>query len=160
KDDLRFFKEKTQGQICVFGRKTFESIIEMNGKPLPNRINVVLTRDDSYTPRHGEFVFHSVEQILRHHATMTEGDKKVMICGGSEVYRAFLPYASTIHLTHVNKHVEDAEVFYPLDLQDLCNFTPVEEEEHYSEEYDCFYKFVTYKKGVNQGDKNQEQHPR
>lgn len=151
KEDLQRFKNITEGNLIVLGRKTFDSIISMRGEPLPKRINCVLTRDDSYESKYGELVYNSVERIINHHKTMGDKDKKVFVCGGSEVYKQFLPYTNEVLLTHVNKHVEGTEVFYPIELQDSLGFVPIEEsEEHYSEKYDAYYKFVRYIRPQNE----------
>lgn len=147
KEDLQRFKQLTgDGNIVVQGRKTFDSIIEMNGKPLPNRINVILTRDEEYESKHGELAYTSVDRIINHHKTMGDKDKKVYVIGGEEIYKEFLPFAAEIMLTIVNKHIEEADAFYPVDLQDELGFTPTEEEEFYSDKYDAYYKFVRYAK--------------
>jgi dihydrofolate reductase len=147
KEDLQRFKRLTKNQIVVMGRKTFDSIIEMNGKPLANRINVVLTRDENYESKHGEQAYTSIDRIINHHKTMGDKDKKVYVIGGSEVYRELLPFADEILITHVNKHIEEADTFYPIYLQDELGFTPIEEsEEYYTEKYDAYYKFVRYTK--------------
>lgn len=159
KNDLKRFQQLTKNQIVVMGTRTFESIVEMNGKPLPNRVNVVLTRNKSYQPQFGEFVFHDVESILKHCKTLNDDiDKKVFIIGGGQVYASFLEHTNEILLTIVNKHVE-ADAFYPMHLQDELGFIPIEEsEEFYTEEYDAYYKFVRYTKaneiegGVDDGE--------
>lgn len=150
KRDLKRFRELTEGQIVVMGMRTFESIIEMNGKPLPGRTNVVLTRNKEYRPKYGEFVFHDVESILKHCKTMNnEVDKKVYICGGGQVYSSFLVHADEILLTIVNKHVE-ATAFYPMETQIDLGFYPIKEsEDFYSEKYDAYYKFVRYIKNTS-----------
>lgn len=158
KNDLKRFQQLTKNQIVVMGMRTFESIIEMNGKPLPNRVNVVLTRNKSYQSQFGEFIFHDVESILKHCKTLNdEIDKKVFIIGGGQVYSSFLEHANEILLTIVNKHVE-ADAFYPMELQDDLGFDPIEEsDEFYTEKYDAYYKFVRYKRRSleEEGDANE-----
>lgn len=143
------------------GMRTFESIIEMNGKPLPNRINVVLTRNEDYESQYGEFVFNSVEKILKHHETMGDGDKKIFVIGGGEIYKEFLPYADEVQLTIVNKHVEEADTFYPLDLQEELGFVAdgTLAEIYYSKKYNAYYKFVRYNKSdlTESGEKENDQ---
>lgn len=147
-NDLKNFKKKTENQIVIFGRKTFESILAMNGKPLPNRINVVLTKNKKYKAPTGVFVFNSVEDIIKSCKTMNENDKKVMVCGGEYIYKEFLPYADKIHLTHVHKIIEEANVFYPMDLQEELGFKEIDTSEYmYDEKHDVYYQFVTYEKG-------------
>lgn len=148
KEDMKHFQRASKGHHVVFGRKSFEEIVAMHGKGLPGRTNIVLTRDVSYVPGHGEIVFNSIDKIINHHETNSDIDKKIIVCGGESVYREFLPHACEILLTHINKHVEEADSFYPLSLQEELGFVPVETSgEFYSEKYDAYYKFVRYKKG-------------
>ncbi|MBM7584255.1 dihydrofolate reductase [Bacillus pakistanensis] len=91
--DLKFFKETTMGHPIVMGRKTYESI----GKPLPGRENIVLTRDASYKAE-GCIVFHEVEDIL-HYAD--EKEVEVMVTGGAEVFKMFLPFVDRLYVTKI-----------------------------------------------------------
>lgn len=85
-EDLKRFKRLTMGHPIIMGRKTFESI----GKPLPGRRNIILTRQPG--PDH----FASLDAALK-----SCDDQTVFIIGGAEVYRAALPVADTLLLTHV-----------------------------------------------------------
>ena len=105
-DDLRNFKRLTTGKPIVMGRKTHESI----GRPLPDRRNIVLTRDAAYEAPGCEVVA-SVEEALERVADEDE----VMIIGGGEIYAAFLPMADRVYLTHVYADVEGDTLFKPLD---------------------------------------------
>ena len=95
-DDLRRFKQLTLGKPIVMGRKTFESI----GKPLPGRLNIVVTRDANYH-REGVTVVHGVDEAVSAAAHAPE----VMVIGGADLFRLFLPRASRIHLTRVHAQV-------------------------------------------------------
>jgi dihydrofolate reductase len=91
--DLKRFKGLTLGKPMLMGRKTYEAI----GKPLPGRRNLVLTRaTDLHVP--GIEIVHSVEEALAACADASE----LMVIGGAEVYRLFLPLASRMHLTRVH----------------------------------------------------------
>lgn len=145
KEDMKNFQDYTEGQLCVFGRKTFESIVHQTGGALKKRTSIVLTSDVNYESKYGEIAYTSIDTIINHHKTMGDKDKKVFICGGSEIYSLFMEFADQIILTHINKHVEESEIFYPMSLQDSYNFVPIEEsEEYYTEKYDAYYKFVRY----------------
>lgn len=147
KEDLQRFQRLTTGGIVIMGMKTFDSIIAMRGKPLSNRVNVVLTHNKKYKPRFNEFVFHDIDSILKGIKTMGENDKKVFVIGGSEIYTLFLPHVSEIELTIVDKHIDEADTFYNMELQESLGFTPVEAEDRYCENTDLTYKFVRYTKG-------------
>jgi len=100
-DDLRRFKALTLGKTVLMGRKTLESI----GRPLPKRRNVVLTRDPSFGAE-GVRVVHSLAEALLL-------DDEIMVIGGGEVYKLFLPIATHLHLTLVDTVVPDADAFFP-----------------------------------------------
>jgi dihydrofolate reductase len=102
-EDLKRFKRITMGKPIVMGRKTFESI----GKPLPGRLNIVLTRDANYR-RGGVTVVHDVEGALR----AAEVAEEIMVIGGSDLFRLFLPRATSVHLTRVHGDVA-GDVFWP-----------------------------------------------
>ncbi|MBX7191208.1 MAG: type 3 dihydrofolate reductase [Sandaracinaceae bacterium] len=104
-DDLRRFKRLTLGKPVVMGRKTFASI----GRPLPKRRNVVLSR--SATPIEGVELVHGVEQAL----TLLADEPEICVIGGGEVYRAFLPLATRLELTHVEASVPGDTRFPDLD---------------------------------------------
>lgn len=152
KEDLKRYKESTLGNIVIYGRKTFESVVKISkGKALSGRTNVVLTRNKNYKPQYGEFVFHDIEQILNHHKTNTENDKKIMVAGGGEIYKLLLPHADSVRLTYIQKGVNEAEVFFPIDYLRKHFHTVEISESYYSEKYDAYYKFIKYERnGVNE----------
>ena len=100
-EDFNWFKEMTTGQIVVMGRKTFESI----GKPLPNRLTIVLTRTQRWIP--GVQTVTDLNEIDLDHTTRT-----VFICGGAQVYEQALPLCSDLYLTLV-KRVVEGDTFFP-----------------------------------------------
>ena len=95
-DDLKRFRSFTLGKPILMGRKTFESI----GRPLPGRINLVLTRDRSWLAE-GVIAVHSVEEAL----TQAGSSDELIAIGGAEIYRLVLPFARRIYLTHVHADV-------------------------------------------------------
>lgn len=103
--DMEWFKLQTIGKPIVFGRKTFESI----GRPLPDRTNIILTRDTSFEQ---EFLItaNSVEEVVGAIPAVTEG----MIIGGAEIYEQFLPWAKRIYRTVIHAEAE-ADTFFSFD---------------------------------------------
>lgn len=104
--DLKYFKRITSGHPVIMGRKTFRSI----GRPLPNRTNIVLTRDPFFTAT-GTVVVHSLREALGHPA-VTEAEESFIV-GGGELYRAALPLTTTVYRTIVDAEVEDGDAFFP-----------------------------------------------
>ncbi|MED3562422.1 dihydrofolate reductase [Bacillus xiapuensis] len=107
-NDLAYFKEKTQGNICVWGRKTFESV----GK-LPNRHNIILTHKKDYQAPNGVLVYHSVEDILKHYDMNANKEVELYICGGAEIYKQFLKYADRIFLTMIEAKFPKVDTYFP-----------------------------------------------
>lgn len=94
--DLRFFKEKTTGEIIVMGRKTLDS---MNGA-LPNRTNVVLTRDKTFKAD-GVTVLHDVKEVKE--LADKHSEKEIFIIGGSEIFSQTLEIADRIYMTYIEE---------------------------------------------------------
>ncbi|HET9475716.1 MAG TPA: dihydrofolate reductase [Steroidobacteraceae bacterium] len=120
--DLQRFKRITMGKPILMGRKTFESI----GKPLPGRENIVVTRDTNYR-RDGIRVVHDAGSALRAAGVAPE----VMVIGGAELFRAFLPLAGRIHLTRVHGNIA-GDVMWP--ALDERAWRVVEREVHAADE--------------------------
>lgn len=115
-EDLKYFRNTTSGKTVLMGRKTFESI----GRALPNRRNIVLTRDTEFSYKGVETV-HSLDEALK----LCEQDGDVFIIGGGEIYAAFLPYADYLYITLVDKVIEGDTSFPEYQEQfELINITP------------------------------------
>jgi dihydrofolate reductase len=110
-EDMKFFRETTKGHIIIQGRKTYESL---GYKPLPNRLNIIVTRNPENVPPHKDIVIvTSVEQALDYAKTQTEKwGEEVFIGGGEEIYRLALPFTDRIYLTVIHKKFE-GDAFYP-----------------------------------------------
>jgi dihydrofolate reductase len=101
--DLKHFKALTTGKHVLMGRKTYQSI----GKPLPNRINLVMSCGAIFKPD-GCTAIGSVQA-----ARDLAGALPLMIIGGAEIYRLCLPDAERIHLTLVHTEIADGDAFFP-----------------------------------------------
>ncbi len=104
--DLKHFKRITKGHRVIMGRRTWVSI----GRPLPKRINVVVTRDRSLAPA-GCLVSHSLDEALA--VAMAVGDREVFVIGGAELYVQALAGADRIYLTRVAAEI-DGDVRFPV----------------------------------------------
>ena len=107
-DDMKFFMETTKGHYAIMGRKNYESIPH-KFKPLPNRTNIVVTRQKNYNaPRC--VVVDSLEPGL----TMAKENQETeaFIIGGAEIYKLGLPYANRLYLTEINAEI-DGDTFFP-----------------------------------------------
>lgn len=139
-EDMKQFKELTTGHFIVMGRKTFQSL----PNTLPNRTNVVLSRNGEFPHPSEVFVMDSVEHIINHYNSGDQ-DKDIWVIGGESIYREFLPYADEVYLTHIDKEADKVDTYFPKDeLKELFAVKDYSEW-HYSEEEECKYCFVTYR---------------
>jgi dihydrofolate reductase len=95
-DDMKHVRALTVGKPVIMGRRTYESI----GRPLPDRMNIVLTRDPGFAAE-GVSVARTPEEALR----LAAGASEIIVFGGAEIFRLFLPIAERIYLTQVDADV-------------------------------------------------------
>ena len=136
--DMKFFKEKTTGNVVVMGKSTFLSF--PGPKALPNRVNIVLTTDKSWSAP-DVIVCHSLEELfiqIERYDTNT-----VYVIGGESVYKQLLPYCDTAYVTKVET-AKEADKFFP-DL-DESNEWVLSYEGEMLEHNGIKFKFTTYKK--------------
>jgi dihydrofolate reductase len=132
-EDLAFFKRTTTGHPIIMGRKTFESI----GRPLPNRRNIVVSRNPDW--RHdGVEVVNSLDA-----AAQLIGQEAAFIIGGAEIYRVALALAQTLLVTEIDKTF-DCDTFFPEISPD--QWREVARERYHSAASALDYAFVTYRR--------------
>lgn len=131
-EDLKRFKRLTTGHAVIMGRKTFESL----PKALPNRHNIVVTRNQDYF-KEGITVCHSLATALE----SAKDDDQPFIIGGGQIYEQAIELADVIEVTKIHAHF-DGDVFFPeIDLKKWS----VKKEEH-MDHTDFDYSFITYTK--------------
>lgn len=136
--DMKFFRERTVGNVVVMGRKTLESF--PGGQPLKKRTNLVLTSDKNYRVKDAVAV-HSVEEILEEVKKYER--EEIYVIGGESVYRQLLPYCTTAYVTKID-HVYEADTYFPdLDASGEWSITGVSEEQTY---FNLEYEFVRYER--------------
>lgn len=101
-EDLRYFKQVTRGKSVVMGRKTYRSI----GRPLPDRTNIVVTRDPSFAAE-GVLTAHSLDEALSR-----GGAGEILVIGGSSLFAEALPRADRFYLTEIHRAYE-GDVRFP-----------------------------------------------
>lgn len=139
KRDLAYFRENTLHKPIIMGRKTFLSV----GKPLPKRLNIILTSQGAIA---GAVVCNEAQKALAvasgFNARRLQND--IMIVGGGEIYKAFMPIATRLLITHINAS-PNGEVFFPAidekKWQKRILFNHKSDEDN---DFDCF--FVEYVK--------------
>ena len=124
--DLQFFKKTTTGRSILMGRKTFESI----GRALPNRRNIIISRDPNFKIEGGE-VYPTIDLAIK----ACEMEDEVFIIGGASIYNQAFPKVDKIYLTQVDGSF-DADTFFP--TLDPTKWEVVWEESHTKDEKNLF----------------------
>ena len=129
-EDLKHFKRITIGNTVIMGRKTWESIPE-KFRPLPDRKNIVITRQTDYQlPAH-------VESAPSLDGAIAQSSGDLFIIGGGQIYSQAMNKADTLYITHIDQHV-DGDTFFP--EIDTSVWKGVQRDDHDG------FSFVTYKK--------------
>lgn len=139
-EDLKYFKAATTGKPIIMGRTTFDSL----GKPLPNRTNIVITRNAEFA-HEGVKVAHSLEEALKISEAVAhiQGGDEVVVIGGAQIYALALPLADRLYLTEVHKSVE-GDAFFP--EFDKAQWSEVERRRFHYEPAALDYSFVIYQR--------------
>lgn len=130
--DLKFFRNTTLGKTVIMGRKTYESI----GKPLPKRINIVVS--NSLKETDGITIINSLEEVLEKYLN---SEKEVFIIGGESLYNYFINYAQNIYLTKVYANAV-ADKYFPSFDENNYNQTLLGE----NKENNLEYKHILYRR--------------
>lgn len=133
--DMKFFKEMTNNNIVVMGRKTFESF--PNQEPLPNRINVIITRNKSFY-KENCIIFNSIEDFIK----SKYFTKNTYVIGGEKIYTQLIDYCDDLYITKMeNSFICDT--YFPANKLD--NFILKQESELLNYKDICF-KFLKYER--------------
>lgn len=136
--DMRRFKALTMGHPVIMGRKTFESIVAILGKPLPGRTNIVVTRDEQYAYQ-GVRIAHSLPEALR--LACEENPSEIHIGGGEELYKQALPLVSRLHITWFFED-KDGDTHFPAFEDD---FIPINEHPAQAEN-EVHFQWIDYER--------------
>lgn len=134
--DLARFKQLTYGHPVIMGRKTFESI----GKPLPGRLNIVVTKNKHYFCR-GCLTAHSIEEAID---IAQKTDDTIFIIGGGDIYRQALPLSDKIFITRIAQHIQGDVSFPDIDPRKWQLISTEFLQKDDKNAYDC--SFLTYEK--------------
>lgn len=139
-EDLKRFRMLTENNIIIMGRRTFESLPDK--KALPNRINIVITRDKEYKAE-GGIVIHSLDELFPLLKELNPNNEmENFVIGGGNIAKQMISYCNKAYITKIFKSFENADTFIPnLDLDNEWKI--VKESEVYQQE-DLYYKYVDY----------------
>ena len=139
RDDLKLFKKTTEGHLVIHGRKSFESV----GKPLPNRTNIIITRNTDYKAE-GVFIVHSLQEAIDL-GNKLEQKGELFILGGAEIYKQSLNLVDRMYISHVETTREDADTFFP--EVDLHEWKKIESKQFAKSDVNEFgFEFCVYEK--------------
>ena len=127
-EDFQRVKTLTTGHPIIMGRKTYESI----GKPLPNRTNIVITRDENYSAE-GCVVTHSLEEALEKARDIET--EELFIFGGAQIYAEAFPLIERLYLTKIADTDPNADAFFPPYEDLFTEIAPPEQKTHDSLSY-------------------------
>ena len=139
-NDLKRFKRLTTGHPVIMGRKTYQSICVAIGKPLPNRINIVLTRHDTHELSACCTPVSSWEEALKR-ARVSTGGEETFIIGGAEIYKLALPHVDRIYLTRVHTIIPDGDTLFPKWNPEEWHDVVTPEHHLKDEKHECDYTF-------------------
>ena len=134
-EDLKRFKQMTSGHTILMGRKTFDSI----GRPLPNRQNIVMTKNENFE-QEGIKVVNDFDEALE---LIKESNEDVFVIGGSKIYELFEPVANSLAITRILKDFE-GDAFFPDINWDLWQIE--KEEKFFDEKSNIECKLIEYSK--------------
>ena len=135
-NDLKHFKSLTSGHPIIMGRKTFESV----GRPLPNRTNIVVTRDQNWNAEDIE-IASSLQKAIE---AAKKIDDDIYILGGGNIYKQAMEFTDILYITEVH-HEFDGDTYFP--EIDSDEWEEVEREDFKKDEKHLYaYSFVTYKR--------------
>ena len=139
--DLKYFKQVTMGKPVIMGRKTYESI----GKPLPGRLNIVITRDVAYQLDSAKVVNSLADAIeLADSQAYIDGAEEAMVIGGEQIYAQALPLIERLYVTQVHAEVEGDAFFPELVLSEWAELGREDFKAEGPNPYD--YSFVVYQR--------------
>jgi dihydrofolate reductase len=122
KEDFKLFKEKTENQIVIMGRLTFESIPK-KFRPLPNRTNIVISRNEM--KEENVLTFNSLEKAINF-CKKNYDKKEIFLIGGNRIYSEGINFANQLYLSFIKKDYQ-GNVFFP--KIDFSNYKKIEEKE-------------------------------
>lgn len=133
--DLKHFKTLTVGHTVIMGRRTYDSI----GRPLPDRINIVLSASKNLSIP-GCIMAKSIKEAI----DFSPEDREVFIIGGAEIYNQFLPFVQRVYLTRIH-YKFDGDIFFP--KLDLSEWREIQREDFKSDDKNLYdYSFVILEK--------------
>ena len=142
--DMRMFRQETMGKVVVMGRKTLESFPD--GRPLKDRVNIVMTRNPDFQAK-GVIAVHSLDELWK---VLEDIPPENIYCiGGDSIYRLLLPFCSEAYVTRIDYEYQADRFFPDLDSDPEWRLVSESEEQTY---FDLSYRFTKYSSENASGD--------
>jgi len=139
-NDMKYFMNTTKGHYIILGRKNYDSL-PPKFRPLPNRTNVVVTRQKELVLE-GAHVVHTLEDALDF--CRTNNQEKIFVIGGGQIYEQALPFTDTLYITEIH-HSFEGDTYFP--EIDMSEWKEVSREPHETDERHLYpFDFVIYKR--------------
>jgi dihydrofolate reductase len=136
--DLKRFKNLTMGHHILMGRRTFDEI----KKPLPGRVNVVITRDHHFAVE-GVAISRSIDEAIS--KAEAAGDKEIFLIGGGEIFKQVIHRADRMYITRIHADIE-GDTYFP-EFDDVNEWKLVDAEHFEADEKNAYpYSFLTYER--------------
>lgn len=133
-EDMKRMREITKGKVLIMGRNTWESIPE-HRRPLPNRVNVVITKNQAYLLPPGVERYDSIPEALKAHP-----NEDIMGFGGQRIFEEMIKIADVLEITHVDETTDNCHAFFPKIDPAIWRETKRENHKNFS--------FVTYTRRI------------
>ena len=139
-DDMNYFSNMTQGHSVIMGRKNWESIPKKY-RPLPNRKNIVITRNNNFKDK-GAIVVNSIEKAIE--KSRSSEEEEIFIIGGGEIYNLGLDYVDKLYITEIYSDI-DGNTYFP--KWNTKNWLEISRMSHPKDDKHKFdFDYVIYKK--------------
>ena len=122
KEDLKYFRELTENNVVIMGRKTFSSL---GNKPLPNRTNIVLTRNENFKTKYEDVIIcHNIQELMTTLVDPYSGycyfpNKDIFVIGSAEIIRELFPFCTEVYITYIDYPYPDPDTFFPIRIDNL-----------------------------------------
>ncbi len=135
--DMKYFKQTTSGHCIIMGRKTFDAL----GKPLPNRTNIIITRQEDFSVE-GCVVVNQLQHAIDY--CRDHGEEECFIIGGGDIFIQSLIWTDRIYLTHIH-HPFDGDTFFP--ALNKGDWNEISSAKHLPDEKNKYaYSFIVYER--------------
>lgn len=142
--DMKNFKKLTTGHFVVMGSNTFKSI----GHHLPNRQNIVITRNTKHDLPNDVYVYNSIHDVIHEYNNYSNKEVDLWVIGGQQIYEQFIEHADRLYLTVIDNYFQKVDTFFP--PFNLLDWMVIENKENKADEKNPYdHYFVTYERRNN-----------